>query len=278
MPELPEVESVRRTLMPRILSRRMARVSAPQGKLIRPSHKAFCRGLVGRRVEGSERRGKLLSIHLEGGAYLAVHLGMTGQLIMAAQRPQADHIHVTIGFEDQGESLYYRDVRRFGFLAFCPDRAALLAGPLANMGPDALGLESGLFLERLAGRRVPLKSLLLDQRVLAGVGNIYSDEALFLAGLHPLRPGAGLAPGEVAALVAAVEEVLGRAVARGGTTVSDYRDGLGREGRYAPQLKVYGREGLPCPACGRPIRRIRVRDRSACFCASCQRLDTNRRS
>jgi len=270
MPELPEVESVRRTLMPRILSRRMARVSAPQGKLIRPSHKAFCRGLVGRRVEGSERRGKLLSIHLEGGAYLAVHLGMTGQLIMAAQRPQADHIHVTIGFEDQGESLYYRDVRRFGFLAFCPDRAALLAGPLANMGPDALGLESGLFLERLAGRRVPLKSLLLDQRVLAGVGNIYADEALHRAGLSPLARGAEVGQADLLRLHACLQDTLVESLARGGSSVRNFVDAQGRPGTFQHAHRVYRRTGQPCPACGVAVEKIVLAGRSTHFCPRCQ--------
>jgi formamidopyrimidine-DNA glycosylase len=270
MPELPEVESVRRTLMPRIQGRRIARVNAPEGRLIRPSHKAFCQGLVGRRVEGSRRQGKLLMLELEGGAFLAVHLGMTGQLIMASHRPQADHLHVTIGFEDQGESLYYRDVRRFGFLAFCPDWAAVLAGPLANMGPDALGMESGLFVERVSGRKVPLKSLLLDQRVLAGVGNIYADEALHRAGLSPLARTADLAPADLRRLNEVLQETLAESLARGGSSVKNFVDAQGRPGTFQHAHRVYRRTGLPCPVCGQPVEKIVLAGRSTHFCPRCQ--------
>ncbi len=270
MPELPEVESVRRTLMPRIQGRRIAKVNAPQNKLIRPSHKAFCKGLPGRRVLGSDRRGKLLMLQLEGGAYLAVHLGMTGQLIMAAHRPQADHVHVTIAFDDGGESLYYRDVRRFGFLAFCPDRAALLAGPLANMGPDALGMEAGLFVERLAGRRVPLKSLLLDQRVLAGVGNIYADEALHRAGLSPLARTAELQSADLLRLNDALQETLAESLARGGSSVKNFVDAQGRPGTFQHAHRVYRRTGQPCPACGASVEKIVLAGRSTHFCPNCQ--------
>ncbi|MFH1034566.1 MAG: bifunctional DNA-formamidopyrimidine glycosylase/DNA-(apurinic or apyrimidinic site) lyase [Pseudomonadota bacterium] len=270
MPELPEVESVRRTLMPRILGRRITRVNAPANKLIRPSHKAFCHGLAGRLVEGSDRRGKLLMLGLEGGAYLAVHLGMTGQLIMAAQRPQADHLHVTIGFEDQGESLYYRDVRRFGFLAFCPDRAALMAGPMVNMGPDALGMDSGLFAERLKGRRVPVKSLLLDQRVLAGVGNIYADEALHRAGLSPLARGVDLDQADLLRLNAALQETLAESLARGGSSVKNFVDAQGRPGTFQHAHRVYRRTGQPCPACGQAVEKIVLAGRSTHYCPNCQ--------
>ncbi|MBI5521484.1 MAG: bifunctional DNA-formamidopyrimidine glycosylase/DNA-(apurinic or apyrimidinic site) lyase [Desulfarculus sp.] len=270
MPELPEVESVRRTLMPRIQGRRIAKVEAREGKLIRPSLKVFRKGLTGRQVLGSERRGKLLMLGLEGGAFLAVHLGMTGQLIMAAHRPQADHLHVVIGFEDGGESLFYRDVRRFGFLAFCPDRAALLAGPLANYGPDALGMADALFVERLAGRRTPLKSLLLDQRALAGVGNIYADEALHRAGLSPCARAADLDRADLLRLHEALQETLAESLERGGSSVRNFVDAEGRPGTFQEAHRVYRRTGQPCPACGATVEKIVLAGRSTHFCPRCQ--------
>lgn len=270
MPELPEVESVRRTLMPRIQGRRIVKVEAREGKLLRPGLGALRQGLTGRRVQGSDRRGKLLMLALEGGAYLAVHLGMTGQLIMAGQRPRADHIHVVMAFEDGGESLYYRDVRRFGFLAFCPDRASLLAGPLAKMGPDALGMAEALFVERLSGRKAPLKSLLLDQRVLAGVGNIYADEALHRAGLSPRARTAGLGREDLSRLHAALQQTLAESLALGGSSVKNFVDAQGRPGTFQEAHRVYRRTGQPCPTCGTPVEKMVLAGRSTHYCPRCQ--------
>ncbi len=270
MPELPEVESVRQTLMPRILGRRVAKVSAAPGKLVRPDLASFRRGLVGRRVLASDRRGKLLILELEGGAYWTVHLGMTGQVIMAASRPRADHVHVTVEFDDQGERFFYRDVRRFGHLDFCPDRAALLAGPLANMGPDALGMAGGVFLERLAGRGAPLKGLLLDQRVLAGVGNIYADEALHRARLSPLCRASQVSGDDLLRLNQALQETLAESLAQGGSSVRNFVDAEGRPGTFQHAHRVYRRTGQACPTCGQPVEKIVLAGRSTHFCPNCQ--------
>lgn len=270
MPELPEVESVRQTLMPRLLGRRIKSVSAPQGKLIRPDRESFLAGIVGKRVLGSRRRGKLLMLELEGGGFWAVHLGMTGQLIMALEPPQADHVHVVVEFEDGGESLYYRDVRRFGYMAYCPDQETLLAGPLAHMGPDALGMAPEVFVQRLAGRRVPLKSLLLDQRVLAGVGNIYADECLHRACLSPLCHTADLAEEDLRRLNQALQETLAQSLAQGGSSVKNFVDAQGRPGTFQHAHRVYRRTGQPCPACGAPVEKIVLAGRSTHYCPRCQ--------
>ncbi|MCL6450140.1 MAG: bifunctional DNA-formamidopyrimidine glycosylase/DNA-(apurinic or apyrimidinic site) lyase [Acetobacteraceae bacterium] len=286
MPELPEVETVRRTLEPEVLGRTVLSVAALDPLVLGGEDPAAFSGrLVGRAFHRLERRGKYLLFDL-GGLTMTVHLGMTGRLVAGPpQGPLRPHDRVVWAL-DGGREMRYHDVRRLG--------RVLLAGPAGEaLGPGASGFPPGLrrlgpeplaenaasvLARAFSGRRTPIKALLLEQRVLAGVGNIYADEALFLAGINPLRPAGGLSPGEVAALASALRQVLGRAIEAGGTTVSDYRDGRGRPGEYAVQLKVYGRGGQPCPACGGEIRRTRVRERSAHYCPTCQRLDTNKRS
>lgn len=270
MPELPEVESVRRTLAPNLVGRVVAQVRIGLAKLARPTPKALSRGIRGKKVQNIRRHGKLLILELAQGGFWTIHLGMTGQLIMANERPRADHIHITVSFVDQGPRLYYRDLRQFGGMTYCPDEAALDSGPLVNMGPDALGLAKDAFIAGLAGRRAPLKSLLLDQRVLAGVGNIYADEALHRAGLHPTSKPAELSAKQLAVLHRHLQETLHEALARGGSSVRNFVDAEGRPGTFQHAHRVYRRTGLPCPACGSPVQRIVVAGRSTHFCPHCQ--------
>ncbi|MFH1060513.1 MAG: bifunctional DNA-formamidopyrimidine glycosylase/DNA-(apurinic or apyrimidinic site) lyase [Pseudomonadota bacterium] len=270
MPELPEVESVRRTLMPGIQGRVVRAVEAEPSKVLRPDLAQFRRGLAGRTVTGSLRRGKLLVLTLDDGAYWAAHLGMTGQLILARKRPDANHIHVRVRFADDGPSLFYRDMRKFGYLAYCPDQAALMAGLYGQMGPDALDIPAAVFLERLAGRRAPLKSLLLDQRILAGVGNIYADEALHRARLSPTRAPAALAPAALLRLHGELIATLHEALASGGSSVKNFVDAQGRAGTFQEAHRVYRRTGQPCPACGAAVERIVLGGRSTHFCPACQ--------
>ncbi len=235
--------------------------------------------LVGRRVAALGRRGKLLTLELEpGGAAAAFHLRMTGQLLL---RPEPDgalegdrHTHLVLRFRQArtptGEAhLYLRDVRRFGRLYLASARAGLPypAGTDALEGADDL---AGLLGRLLAGQRAPVKSLLLDQRRLAGLGNIYGDEVLFAAGINPLRPGGSLAEGEVVRLAEAITAVLGEALAARGTTFSDYRDARGEPGGYAARLRVYRREGSPCRRCGTVIAKTRVGGRPTRYCPACQ--------
>ena len=270
MPELPEVESVRRTMAPGLLGRTVSRVRVGLDKLARPNPQEFAAGIRGREVLGVERHGKLLMLRLSGDGVWAVHLGMTGQVILADAKPLVKHVHITVSFDDKGPKLYFRDPRQFGFMAWCPDRASLQSGPLANMGPDALGMEQELFVERLAGRGGKLKSLLLDQRVLAGVGNIYADESLHRAGLHPLSRPCDLSQEQLCHLHGHLQETLAEALARGGSSVSNFVDAHGRPGTFQHAHRVYKRGGQPCPNCGTPIERIVVAGRSTHFCPHCQ--------
>jgi len=270
MPELPEVECVRRTLEPGVINRCVSRVRVEKPRLARPSPEAFRKGLTGRTITATSRHGKLLILHLDDGGFWAIHLGMTGQVISAQKRPQADHIHIIVSFKDKGSNFYYRDVRQFGYMAHCPDRAALEAGPLANFGPDALGLDLEMFLSGLSRRNAPLKNLLLDQRILARVGNIYADEALHRAGISPLaRPG-DLAQEKLITLHGVIQETLAEALAKGGSSVRNFVDAEGRAGTFQHAHRVYQRTGCDCPRCGDTIQRIVLGGRSTHFCPACQ--------
>jgi formamidopyrimidine-DNA glycosylase len=270
MPELPEVECVRRTLEPQVAGRRVSLVRVGQPKLARPSAQALARGLKGRRVSALGRHGKLLILHLEGAGFWTIHLGMTGQLILAPRRPRAKHIHCTVSFADAGPRLYYRDVRMFGALGFWPDRPALERGPLANFGPDALQMDATAFAAGLERRSAPIKSLLLDQRILAGVGNIYADEALHRAGVAPTARPSGLGRKRLAGLHAELVATLAEAVERGGSSVSNFVDAQGRPGTFQETHRVYRRTGCSCPRCGGSIQRVVLGGRSTHFCPGCQ--------
>jgi formamidopyrimidine-DNA glycosylase len=270
MPELPEVECVRRTLEPSVLNRRVSRVRVEKPKLARPAPEVFRKGLTGRTITATSRHGKLLILHLDGDGFWAIHLGMTGQVISAQQRPRVNHIHITVSFKDQGPKLYYRDMRQFGYMAYCPDHAALEAGPLANFGPDALGLDLEAFISGLGRRSAPLKSLLLDQRILAGIGNIYADESLHRAGLSPLAKPADLNRAKLTTLHSAIQETLAEALAKGGSSVRNFVDAEGRAGTFQEAHRVYRRTGCECPRCGNSIQRIVLGGRSTHFCPECQ--------
>jgi formamidopyrimidine-DNA glycosylase len=270
MPELPEVECVRRTLEPQVAGRRISLVRVGQPKLARPSPQALARGLKGRRVSALGRHGKLLILRLEGGGFWTIHLGMTGQLILAPRRPRAKHIHCTVSFADAGPRLYYRDVRMFGALGFWPDRPALERGPLANFGPDALQMDAAAFAAGLERRSAPIKSLLLDQRILAGVGNIYADEALHRAGVAPTARPSRLGRQRLAGLHAELAATLAEAVERGGSSVSNFVDARGRPGTFQETHRVYRRTGCACPRCGDSIQRVVLGGRSTHFCPGCQ--------
>ncbi len=270
MPELPEVECVRRTLEPDVLGRRVARVRTTLPKLARPNPRSLARGIGRRVVADTARHGKLLIMQLDNGSFWTIHLGMTGQLILAGSRPQVKHIHITVSFDDGGPRLYFRDPRQFGAMTYCADQEALQAGPLANMGPDALGMSRARFVERLGGRGGRLKSVLLDQRVLAGVGNIYADESLHMAGLHPLSRPKDLATEDLGRLHQALQKVLRAALKRGGSSVSNFVDAHGRPGTFQHAHRVYRRTGEPCPVCRQAVERIVVAGRSTHFCPTCQ--------
>ena len=274
MPELPEVETVRRTLAPAI-GARISRVTQ-SGKPLRLGRPmpfaAIRRALTGRRITGVRRHGKYLMVDVEGGAALLVHLGMSGRFrLVAHAAPVAPHTHLRVHLAD-GRELRFTDPRRFGQIDLV-ERATERAHPsLAVLGRDPLeeGITGAWLHDQARRRSVTLKSFLLDQSVIAGVGNIYASEALWRVRLRPTRRAHRLAPAEARALAKAVKVVLEHALTRGGTSLRDFVDADGREGDNSGYLKVYGRQGEPCPRCRTSIRRSVIQGRATFFCPTCQ--------
>lgn len=276
MPELPEVETVRRGLAAQIAGRVFAGISYLEWPrtLATPDAPLFAARLVGQRVVAVRRRAKFLIIDLAdgsgGGDHLVAHLRMTGQLTVApADAPRERFARVAFAFAD-GDELRFSDIRRFGRIEL--HDAAGLAARLGDLGPEPLGDDwtAERFAAALAARRTRLKPLLLDQRFLAGLGNIYVDEALFRARLHPLTAADTVSAARAGALHAAIRAVLSEAIGSGGTTFSNYRDAYGQEGDYYERRRVYDRAGSPCPGCGDQIARIVVGGRGTHLCPTCQ--------
>jgi len=290
MPELPEVEITRRRLVPVLVGRTIAAVrTTPPSYLFLTPPRRLVRALVGRTITGLARHGKYLVTALDDGGRLVVHLGMTGQvfadgvasprLLSAAARaalaPQEQvvfrpdaHTHLRMRFADAGPSVYLRDVRKFGKVLH------LLRGEahprLARLGPDALRARGEALFRASRGRTLAAKSLLLDQSVFAGVGNIYADEALFGAAVRPARRAGSLTRPECERIVRELKRVIRRSIATGGSSISDYVAPDGSDGRYQDERRVYGRAGQACRRCNAPIRRIVVGQRATHYCACCQ--------
>ncbi|HEY75898.1 MAG TPA: bifunctional DNA-formamidopyrimidine glycosylase/DNA-(apurinic or apyrimidinic site) lyase [Thermoflexia bacterium] len=270
MPELPEVETIVRGLQG-LVGRRIADVEVRWERTVAvPDVETFVRRLQGRRIEEIKRRGKWVVIRLDGDLFLLIHLRMSGRLVVGRGNPAEDrHLRVALALDD-GSRLFFFDPRKFGRMALVEDPGRVVEG----LGPEPLdeGFTVEQLRDRLAGRRARLKPLLLDQRVVAGLGNIYADEVLWRAGLHPLRRADRLTEEEVARLHRAIREVLEEAIAGRGTTLEDgqYVGADGQPGDFAPRLAVYRRAGQPCPRCGTPIQRARVGGRGTHFCPRCQ--------
>src|SRR5262245_7789357 len=276
MPELPEVETIRRQLEPLVVGRRLASAWAFP-------HPKFTAALevVGATITGTTRRGKYLLLALDDGRELVVHLGMTGSLRVRPAGDQGDaYVRAWWGLEGparaSGQALEYRDVRRFGRLAVAED--GRYAGTLAVQGPDALDrrLTAEDFWRALRRSRRAIKTQLLSQRPIAGVGNIYADEALWRARINPARRTVTRA--EAAALLDAVRDVLTGSLHHGGTTLTTYRNVEGLPGRNQQRLNVYGQAGLPCPRCGTELRSRVLDGRTSTWCPTCQPGPTGRRS
>jgi formamidopyrimidine-DNA glycosylase len=268
MPELPEVETVRGELEPLLAGRTLHRVEILDERLTRPfDPAAVARELEGERVAAVERRGKYLLLRFESGRVLLVHLRMTGGF----RSLPASHGRAVVTLDDESV-VVYRDVRRFGtWLLLEPDEVdAYLA---ERIGEEPLGprFTAKQLAARLAGRRAPIKALLLDQRIVAGLGNIYADEALWYARVHPLRPGGELGPDEIRAIVRGARRALRVGIERRGATLSDYATPNGDRGTMQEEFKVYGRTGEPCPRCGTPIAKTRAGGRGTHYCPRCQR-------
>ncbi|HEV8686038.1 MAG TPA: bifunctional DNA-formamidopyrimidine glycosylase/DNA-(apurinic or apyrimidinic site) lyase [Gaiellaceae bacterium] len=268
MPELPEVETVRASLAPVLTGRTLERVEIRDERLTRPfTPDQVAAELEGERVADVERRGKYLVLRFESGRALLVHLRMTGSFRGADETP---HVRAVLTLDD-GARIAYRDVRRFGtWLLVEPGE---LEPYLAErLGEEPLGRRFGpkALAARLKDRRAPIKAALLDQRTVAGLGNIYADEALWRARIHPLTPAREVPPERIAALHKGIRAALRMGIARRGATLRDYAQPDGSRGRMQHEFKVYGREGEPCDRCGTPIKKTRAGGRGTWYCPTCQ--------
>jgi formamidopyrimidine-DNA glycosylase len=292
MPELPEVEVTRRQLEPLLIGRTVSRVrTTARSYFFVTSPAALRRRLPGRRVLGLERVGKYLLARLDSGECLLLHLGMTGQIfgsgaasvrLLAATAGAAlpparqlagfqpdRHTHLRLCFTDGGPDVFFRDARKFGKVQLLDPGESCVR--LERLGEDALRARGEVLFAATRRRRAAIKTVLLDQAVLAGVGNIYADEALFLARIRPTRRAGRLSLDQCRALAAAVRRILRRSIATGGSSISDYVQPDGSDGRYQDERRAYGRTGEPCGRCRTPIRRLVIAGRSTHFCPRCQR-------
>jgi formamidopyrimidine-DNA glycosylase len=282
MPELPEVETVARGLRRAILGRRIMSVTLGKTDFI-DDPAALEQHLPGSRIEAVERYGKFMLLRLSAGhrantnhdgedakqASLLVHLGMTGQMAPSpAEKPHEKHTHVCMLLDD-GRELRYTDARRFGRIAYLTE--VPLAVELTRFGADPLEVSKEEFVKRIRGRRARIKALLLDQGVLRGVGNIYADESLWRAKIHPAQLGAKLSRDQTETLWRALQEILRKAIVLRGSSISDFLDAEGEPGEYQRRHRAYGREGKACHRCKTLIRRGIVAGRSSYFCPKCQR-------
>jgi formamidopyrimidine-DNA glycosylase len=282
MPELPEVETVARGLRRTILGRRIVSVELGKTDFI-DDPVALEQHLPGRQIEAVERYGKFMLLRLSAAARtgqiptngdsvpasLLVHLGMTGQIAPSpAAEPREKHTHVCLLLDD-GRELRYTDARRFGRIAYLTETP--LAEELLGFGADPLEVSKEEFASRICGRRARIKALLLDQSVLRGVGNIYADESLWRAKIHPARLGAQLSKAQATTLRRALQEILQKAIVMRGSSISDFLDAQGEPGDYQRHHRAYGREGKACQRCRSAIRRGIVAGRSSYFCPKCQR-------
>lgn len=273
MPELPEVETIVADLRPHLVGRTIERCELAFPTIVRhPEPEQFIDAVTGMRIESMGRRGKYILIRLSSDLLLVVHLGMSGQLrLVDPVAPLEKHTHA-IFFLDDGKQLRYRDPRRFGRLLVGTQEALIAAKKMPRLGPEPIDedYESEQLYRELHRRRAPLKAVLLDQKAIAGVGNIYADESLYRARLRPARLANTVSKQGARRLHDALRESLALAIANRGSSVDTYRDAWGKVGGQQEQLLVYGRGGEPCFNCGRPLSSVRIAGRTTVFCRRCQ--------
>ncbi len=275
MPELPEVETVRRSLARHIAGREIMAVRVFLPRLVKwPESDLFCARLTGRTIREIDRTGKYLRLRLDDAAEFIVHLKMTGELMFSADGSSEGmgFVRAEVRFRD-GAALFFGDARTLGALyALRPEELPRLASMMA-MGPEPLteAFCPAYLYEIARGHRAKLKSFLLNQKYIGGLGNIYADEALFRARLRPGRPASSLSRAETERLHEAINEVIREGIDDGGTTIRNYRDGEGHVGLHQDKLRVYQRTGAPCPVCGTPIKRVVIGGRGTHYCPKCQK-------
>ncbi|MCE9561081.1 MAG: bifunctional DNA-formamidopyrimidine glycosylase/DNA-(apurinic or apyrimidinic site) lyase [Planctomycetes bacterium] len=282
MPELPEVETVVRDLRPLLTGRSIVSVRHSKKKLRRPWKPEWNANATGAKIAGVRRRGKWILVDLVSrdpkgiAPLLRVHLGMSGQFtVVSAATPEQDHVHLVFALDNSTE-LRLRDPRRFGAAEWFASRAALETEMDAELGPEPFGMDAAAFHTTVTGTTRNLKAILLDQTIVAGVGNIYADEALFRARLHPGRKGKSLKPAETDRLREAIEAVITKAIKSRGSTIRDYVGGSGLRGGFQNEFAVYGRTDEACPTCGTAIKCERLAGRSSHYCPNCQKSSPQR--
>jgi formamidopyrimidine-DNA glycosylase len=272
VPELPEVETVVRDLRPRLVGRRIVSLRVGKKPLRKPWSRRWRPLVVGRSVKAVRRRGKWIVVDLETEHALVIHLGMTGRLtVTAAETPREAHTHLIFEL-DGGDHLRFNDIRRFGSATLLDGVGLERFFETARLGPEPFVLDPDTWRQRLACTQRSLKAVLLDQTVVAGLGNIYADESLFEARLHPARIASTLRASEAGRLRKAIVTVLNRAIQRRGSSIRNYVGGSGLQGNYQNEFRVYGRKGEHCTRCGVPIERLRLAGRSTHFCPRCQSI------
>ena len=277
MPELPEVESLRRILARTAVGRTIVRARIGDKSLRRRVPIDFSASIAGSRITKLSRRAKYLIVEFDGDDVLLVHLGMSGSLTHRRDGfrdgefdPRHDHLEF---FLDDDTRLVYNDPRRFGMVRLLPRAELASTAELKGLGPEPLSRDfnAGFLAAKARGRQVAIKNLIMDQRIVAGIGNIYAAEILFRAGVRPTRRAGRVTRAEIEKIAASVPIVLRAAIGRAGTTFRSYRDSRGEPGRFAERLRVYGREGKPCYTCSTPIRNVVVGGRASFYCPKCQR-------
>ncbi|MDR0433832.1 MAG: DNA-formamidopyrimidine glycosylase [Gracilibacteraceae bacterium] len=272
MPELPEVETIRRTLAPHILGQTIKKVRVVwPGAFVLPAKMTPARALRGRAVVSLNRRGKYLLLGLDDGSTIVAHFRMTGSFVFYP-RPRAGSKHTHVIISLTAGQLHYTDQRKFGRLQFVPAGELAALACLNKLGPEPIAEDFDLeyFAKKLDNKKSAIKAALLDQTIICGLGNIYADEALFRAGILPFRPAGSLKLSELFLLYDAVRVTLREGIESGGTTFRDYKDADGHSGSFQNRLRVYGRGGLPCLNCGRALTKIKVSGRASVYCADCQ--------
>jgi formamidopyrimidine-DNA glycosylase len=263
VPELPEVETVVRSLGP-LIGKRVVSAEFSNLRVLRGGDPDWMAArLQGRRLKSIQRYGKFIVCAIEGGGYLMVHLGMTGRLLLGGEKGK--HTHAVFTFEDG--ALLFDDSRQFGCVEFSEEFPARVA----RLGPEPLEIGFEDFLAAMKGRKTSIKALLLNQQFVRGIGNIYADEALFRAGIHPQAAAGRIRSVRARKLYDSIRTVLTEAIAAGGSSISDYVDAEGRKGFFQISHKVYQRTGEACVECGKPIRRVLVAQRSSYYCSQCQK-------
>ncbi|MEN6565704.1 MAG: DNA-formamidopyrimidine glycosylase [Veillonellales bacterium] len=274
MPEMPEVETIRRTLVDKVTARKIIRVEMLLPRLIKwPDAARFQAIITDKTIKRLSRSGKYLLFYLTDGLVMVVHLRMTGRLYYIRQGEEQEKYVRIVFTMDTGDQLVYADIRTLGTIYAMPTEELWRISGLATMGPEPLSADFTVFYLRdvLRGRKGKIKSLLLNQKIIGGLGNIYADESLAIAGIHPERDGGSLTELETDKLFQAINKVITAGIEDGGTTFRDYRDGAGRSGKHQYHLRVYGRKDEPCRICGTPIVKSIVGGRGTHFCPTCQR-------